>query len=266
MNPYIEIIRPFTSFLSAFGVLTGALVAGSASPQLILTAAVAVFCISGAGIILNDVYDMKIDKINAPWRALPSKRMSKRNALVYSLLLFAAGILLAYSLNIYCFALAALNSILEFAYARNLKQVALVGNALDSWFVVSAFIFGALITGGIIHVLILSILAFLANMGREIFGDIEDLKGDNKLGLKTLPILAGERVSWFIASSFILMAVCLSALPYYLGLMGLGYLVLVAAADLLFIFSIFQEPKINQKVTKIAMLIAMVAFIAGALL
>jgi 4-hydroxybenzoate polyprenyltransferase len=62
------------------------------------------------------------------------------------------------------------------------------------------------------------------------------------------------------------MAVCLSALPYYLGLMGLGYLVLVAAADLLFIFSIFQEPKINQKVTKIAMLIAMVAFIAGALL
>lgn len=266
MNPYLEIIRPYTSFLSAFGVVAGAIVSGYPSSQMIGIAAIAAFMISGAGIILNDYYDFNIDKINVPNRPLPSGRINKKNALTFASLLFAAGIVMAATINIYCLMLAVLNSFLEFIYARKLKQIALLGNALDSWFVASTFIFGSLIIGNVNSVILLAILAFFSNMGREIFGDIEDLKGDGKMGLKTLPIIAGEKISRYLASMFILVSVILSLMPYYTGIFGIAYFIIVVLADFLFMISLFQNPSKNQKTTKIAMLLAMVAFIAGAVL
>ncbi|MFH8110132.1 MAG: UbiA family prenyltransferase, partial [Candidatus Aenigmatarchaeota archaeon] len=115
-------------------------------------------------------------------------------------------------------------------------------------------------------ILIFSLLSFFANIGREIFGDIEDLNGDKMLGLKTLPIITSVKFSRFIASLFIILSVILSPLPFLLGFFSYEYIVIVLIADLLFIYSIFQEPKKNQKITKIAMLVAIIAFLAGILL
>lgn len=265
MNPYLEIIRPFTSFLSAFGVFVGGAVAGAPVDMALAMAVLASFMISGAGIVLNDYYDLKIDRINAPDRPLPSGRIRKKSALLFAAALFAAGIGLSYFLNTYCLGIAVLNTILELIYAKKLKQVAILGNAVDSWFVASTFIFGACLTMDFSVVWILSILAFMANMGREIFGDMEDLKGDSAMELHTLPIIVGNRISRITGSFFILSAVALSALPYYLGLLNMNYLAMIALADTLFIFSIFQTPKNNQKTTKIAMLMALIAFLIGAL-
>lgn len=265
MNPYIEIIRPYTSFLSAFGVFVGAVVAGSGFSLALLMAVLASFMISGAGIILNDYYDLKIDRINAPERPLPSGRIKKKSALLFAASLFVAGIAMAFTINTYCLGIAVLNTILELIYAKKLKQIAILGNAVDSWFVASTFIFGACLSMDFSVVWILSIIAFLANMGREIFGDMEDIKGDRAMELHTLPIIVGNRISRITGSFFILAAVALSALPYYFGLLNLNYLATIALADALFVASIFQTPKNNQKTTKIAMLIALIAFLIGAL-
>lgn len=265
MNPYISIIRPSISVMSAIGTVVGALVAGASAPLEIGIAAMVVFLVSAGGLVINDYYDIEIDKINAPHRPLPSGKISKKTAAVYGILLLLLGTVVSYFINVYCFILAAVNSLLEIIYARNLKRIALVGNAADSWFVASTFIFGSFLTMNFRATWILSMLSFLANMGREIFGDIEDLAGDSKLGLKTLPIIAGTKVSLVVGGFFILLAVGLSILPYALGVFGMSYLVPVALADALFIFSLFQTPKKNQRTTKIAMIIALIAFLAGAL-
>lgn len=265
MNPYIEIIRPFTSFLSAFGVFVGAAVAGSGLGLPLIFAVIASFMISGAGIILNDYYDIKIDKINAPERPLPSGRLKKKSALLFAAALFVAGIGLAFTINSYCLGIAILNTLLELLYAKKLKQVAVVGNVVDSWFVASTFIFGACITMDFSIVWTLTVLAFLANMGREIFGDMEDIRGDRAMELHTLPIMIGNRISRITGSFFIVLAVAMSVLPYYMGLLSINYLVMVALADALFLVSIFQTPKNNQKTTKIAMLISLIAFLIGAI-
>jgi len=126
MNPYVSIIRPSVSLMSALGALVGALIAGAGFSVSLPCAIVAVFLISGGGVVLNDYYDIEIDKINAPHRVLPSGSMSKKAAICYSIALFVLGLGFSYLANLHCLALAALNVFLEFLYARNLKRTQLV--------------------------------------------------------------------------------------------------------------------------------------------
>ncbi|OYV14560.1 MAG: 4-hydroxybenzoate octaprenyltransferase [Methanosaeta sp. NSM2] len=109
-------------------------------------------------------------------------------------------------------------------------------------------------------------LSFLVSMSREIAKDIEDMAGDMAGGARTLPILAGERLSRALAAGFALAAVALSFLPPF----GRGYLVVVAVADILFLLSVKMILKGDatgaQKALKKGMAVALVAFLAGALL
>ncbi|MCK5334446.1 MAG: UbiA family prenyltransferase [Candidatus Aenigmarchaeota archaeon] len=262
---YWRILRVSNGFLALFAVVVGAVVSGAGMDSFVLIVylALSVFLISGAGIILNDYYDYENDKINAPNRPLPSGQISKRSALIYAAVLFAAGIALAGFVNIYVLGLAVLNTVLEFLYAWKLKPIALLGNTVDSWFAASSFLYGALITLDFEIVWLLIAMSFFANLGREIYGDIEDVAGDKKAGAKTLPILIGGRKATLAAQAAIIIAIILSVLPYTQGYFGLRYLAPILVANGLFIQSLFQDAHTNQKTTKRAMLVALVAFLIG---
>lgn len=263
MNPYIELIRPVTSLMAGLAVIIGAAVAGTQTSSLFLYAFSAVFFLTGAGMVLNDYYDLEIDKINAPHRPLPSGRVSQKNALFYSLSLFAVGLLFSALLNIYCLALGLLNCFLEFLYSKNFKRTFLFGNIIVSWLAASTFIFGALLTFDFRIVGIMSLLAFLSNMGREIFKCVEDTKGDRKLKLDTLPIAIGIDSAKQVARGLIASAVILSPLPYLSGLLNMTYLRIVSIGDILFLYSLSQEPTKTKRTTKLAMLIVLLAFLFG---
>lgn len=263
MNPYLEIIRPITSIMAGLGAIIGAIVSGAPLSILFLYIFLAVFLITGAGMILNDYYDLEIDKINAPNRPLPSGRISQKNALFYSIGLFCIGISFAALLSIYCLALASFNGLLLFLYSRKYKRDFLSGNIMVSYFTASTFLFGAFITFDFRIVLIVSLLAFLANMGREIFKAIEDIKGDKRMGLDTLPIAVGIDSAKKIAQAFIASAVLFSPLPYILGLLEATYLRIVSIADVLFLYSLSQKPSKTQKITKFAMVVVLLAFLLG---
>ncbi|MCX6802512.1 MAG: UbiA family prenyltransferase [Candidatus Diapherotrites archaeon] len=262
---YLKILRPVDGLMAAFAVLIGYIVASgtltAANP--LLYAMVSVFLFSGAGIALNDYCDFEMDKVNAPHRPLPSGKISRKTALHYSAILFAIAIALAFLINIQCLALALLNTVLEILYAFKFKRIALLGNFTDSWFPASSFLYGAFAVQALGAVPLLALLAFLANTGREIFGDIEDIEGDRKQKAKTLPIILGERNARFLACVFVLAAVALSPVPWLLGLLSLNYIFVVALADIVFLASLFSNPSKNQALTKWAMVLAMLAFAAG---
>lgn len=264
-SQYWKLMRTSNGFLALVAVIAGAVVAGAGAQDYASIAylAVSVFLLSGAGIAINDYFDYEIDKINAPDRPLPSGKISKKSALVYTIILFAAGIYLAYLVNIYVLLLAVINMLLEFLYSWKLKPVALIGNSVDSWFAASSFLYGALITGDLHIVWLLIAMSFFANLGREIYGDVEDVVGDRKMGAKTLPIIAGEKAAILTGRAAIIVAILMSVLPYYFGYFGLRYLAIVAIADALFVLSMTQDPHTNQKTTKIAMFVGLVAFLAG---
>lgn len=262
---YLKIVRPLNGLMASFAVFIGFFVGslGLFLEQSLLLAIASVFFFSSAGIVLNDYFDYEMDKVNAPHRPLPSGKIAKKTALYYSMALFAFAIAIAFFINIYCLGLALLNTVLEILYAWKFKRIALLGNFVDSWFPASSFLYGALAALSLGSVPLLALLAFLANSGREIYGDIEDIKGDLKEKAKTLPIMVGARNARIIANVFVLSAVFLSVLPWYFGILNINYLFVVALADLVFIASMFVKPKQNQFLSKVAMIIAMIAFVVG---
>ncbi len=261
MNAWIEIIRPATSLLAAIGAVVGAVIAGVPFSIDFVYVFLAVWFVAGAGMVINDYYDIEIDRINAPHRPLPSGRISRKNALSYSVFLFSLGLVFSAFLNIYCFVLVLFNGLIEFFYAKIYKKWWLFGNILVSWLAGSVFIFGGLITFDFRLIWIVSLLAFLSNMGREIFKAIEDVRGDRKMKLDTLPVSSGTKTAKEIAQGFIASAILFSNLPYLSGLLRASYLKIAALGNAIFFYSLYEKPNKVKLMTKIAMLIIVLAIL-----
>jgi geranylgeranylglycerol-phosphate geranylgeranyltransferase len=231
-----------------------------------------VFLVTGAGNAINDYFDIDIDRINKPERPIPSGKISLKAALCFSLALFAAGIIIAASINMICGAIALVNSLLLIYYASTLKRTALLGNIAVGYLTGSTFLFGGAVffeQGGIKGVFVLFVLATMATIAREIVKDIEDIEGDREDGAQTLPIIIGPKKAAYLASLIGLIAVLASPLPYIQSLMTVRYLILVAVADILFAVAVYEivgknNPAKSSKMFKMAMAFALISFIAGA--
>lgn len=267
MKVLLEILRPFNCLMAGAAAIIGLLIAGGFDAEMSAKIFLAVFLITGAGNAVNDYYDREIDAVNRPNRPIPSGRISPRGAAAYSLLLFAFGCIFAGLVNQLCLAIALFNSLLLFFYARNLKATPLAGNLCVAYLTGSTFLFGGAAFGveGIEANIVPAGLSFLATMSREIAKDIEDMEGDRQGGAKTLPILAGEKISAALAAAFSLAGIALSFLPSF----GTAYLVIVAVADIFLLSSVWKIAKGDasgsQKALKLGMAVALAAFLAAAL-
>lgn len=263
--------------MAGLAAVIGAAIAYSAAPgQLVWMGLIffTVFLITGAGNAINDYFDAGIDAINRPDRPIPSGRISKNSAYRFSIALFAAGIMISYFIGSshIPFLIAIINSFLLYFYAYSLKRKVFVGNLSVSYLTGSTFLFGGAAYGGkgIEVTLILFFLSMLATLAREIVKTIEDIEGDKLDGASTLPIKIGETRAAYVACAFGLLAVFLSPLPYFMGLFNEYYLVVVGIADIVFLYAMVQilrkNPTSSSKYFKVAMFLAMLAFIAGSIL
>jgi geranylgeranylglycerol-phosphate geranylgeranyltransferase len=126
------------------------------------------------------------------------------------------------------------------------------------------FLFGGAVVGMVDKTIIIALMAALATIGREIVKDIEDVEAD--FDRNTLPKRIGKRNAGIMGSIAFLAAVSLSPVPYLTNIFGAGYLLVVLAADAIFIYcSIvhFRNPTRGQKFAKYGMLVALVAFLIG---
>lgn len=264
MNPYLEIIRPKASILGSLGVLVGSLIAGFTDPFIISIACLVTFLVSGAGMISNDYYDYNIDKVNQPKRPLPSGRISKRTAIYYMSILYILAIVLAgIFLNTALLLLAVLNVFVTLIYAYKIKARP-TGHFIESWLPASTFLFGGLLSNVNVPVIILVMMGYCGSMGREIAKGIEDFKGDEKAGARTMEVVLGRNFAWWLAITFNIMAVLMSFLPFMMKIFSINYVFIILAADLMFAYASFimlMNPKRSQTVMKIAMFVAMLAFL-----
>ena len=275
-----ELLRMRNGIIAFFGVLVGATfihTTGTIIPGTkILMAGFAAFLITSAGNILNDYFDFEIDKINKPERPIPSGRISKSDAFMFSIVLFLLGLGFSKSVNDYCLSIAFLNSLILLFYAKYSKKLLLVSNLGISFLVASIFIFGvvATIQNGadivgmeeIKLVAIITACAFLMTLSREIIKDIEDIKGDEKKYAITLPIKIGAQRAKNMAAIFTLAAIAFSLLPFIIQLTFFNlyaYGILIIISDLIFIISLTMHPSLGQRVMVLGMLLALIAFFLG---
>ncbi|KUK73644.1 MAG: Digeranylgeranylglyceryl phosphate synthase [Methanobacterium sp. 42_16] len=237
----------------------------------VLMAAVVVFLVTGAGNSINDYFDHRIDAINKPQRPIPSGRISLKGALVYSISLFAVGIIIAFAINLLLGIIALSSSLLMIYYARDLKTKCLIGNLSISFLTGLCFVFGGIAVEQIAVSIYLGFYAFLMTMAREIVKDMEDQEGDKEEGATTLPIVYGNRISSLLAALFMIIASVTSPILYFMGVFSVFYLPVLFLAIVIFLYSAMSvlkdqsmenSGKISKRI-KLGMAITFVAFAVG---
>lgn len=150
--------------------------------------------IAAAGYIINDYYDIKIDLINKPQRVVIGKGITRRYAILYHTLLSFAGIAIGTYLNWKIGLLNFSAAFLLWWYSNSLKRQPLIGNIVVSLLTALAIVIvDSLYKTGNTLIFIYATFAFFITLIREIIKDMEDLKGDDTFGCKTLPIIWGMR-------------------------------------------------------------------------
>src|SRR5699024_558161 len=208
-----------------------------------------------------------IARTRQPARPSPSGAVTRRDALGLRDVLFAGAVVFALTLPVLSLAIAVVNLFALVAYTELFKGLPGIGNVVVGYLGGSTFLFGAAAVGTIPEsVVVLFALAALSTVAREVVKDVEDVAGDRREGLNTLPIAIGERPALWIAIALLAVALVASPLPYLLDTFGWPYLVVVAIADLVMAAAAveaFSDPTASQEHLSYAMFLAGSAFVLG---
>lgn len=102
IKAYLQLCRPANIVTAIADILAGVAIASFATPIDELNPfGVTLLCIStiglyGGGIVFNDIFDLELDKIERPERAIPSGKVSLKNAWIFGSLLLVLGIVAAF--------------------------------------------------------------------------------------------------------------------------------------------------------------------------
>ena len=278
MNPYVEILRPGNALMGAIAIILVAIIDKTISIPIIL-AMITVFFETAAGNVINDYFDYNIDLVNKPERPIPSGRISLKNGRHYAYLLFLAGTICGFLISFLTnnwipFIIVLIADVILYLYAYKLKATPLIGNLAVGFMTGFGFVFGGFTLNNpsiITTSIFLGFFAFVMTTAREIVKDIEDVEGDKKDGARTLPILIGKRTPAILATILIIVDCALCPLLYIYHIFGILYLVIIAIAVILFIYSAILILKSQDEATahksskllKIGMLIAFLSFALG---
>jgi 4-hydroxybenzoate polyprenyltransferase len=224
----LQLFRPLNLLLGAISIVISASILEFENPSIILQTVLVVVFLSAAANAFNDYMDFETDKINRPNRPLPKEKISKKFAIIATILLFVTGITLSAFLNRDAFIIVSLITVpLMIAYSLWFKGWPLIGNIVVSLILGLAFIFAGVAFDNPWGLIVPALLAFGFTLLRELVKDIADLEGDRSAGLRTFPILAGEEKSATLAVILTIVIGAGALAPYFLGLYGLNFLIIL---------------------------------------
>jgi len=274
----LRLMRPINCSMMAFAVIVGAALATkslSTIPwQNSLYGFITGFMLTAASMAINDYYDREIDAVNEPNRPIPSGAVKPQEALAFALALTVVGLTAAFLTSYSCFITAIIAWVVFVAYTTVGKRSGLLGNFLVSICVAIPLVYGSIVATNAVqpNVSLFALIAFLSNTGREITKGIVDVKGDQSRHVKTLAVRYGEKLASTAAAAFYLLAVLLSPVPLFLGLVSFWFIPLVAITDLGLVASSFllirDYSRDNAREIKNLVLlwlgVGLLAFVAGA--
>ena len=185
----------------------------------------ALITIVSSGYIINDIYDVEIDKINKPKTRIIEQEISIKTAIkmYYTLNLIGvfSGFYAALKVNRWWFGFIFIFfSFSLWRYSKNNKTSFVIGNMQVAFLTALSIICLAIfdlspmkITNEngskiILYIIICySGFSFITTLIREIIKDLEDLEGDKKIGANTLAINYSLKKTKKITSALILTAI-----------------------------------------------------------
>ena len=236
----IELLRPELPFAAGVCVIIGEIIALDGFPPFpeLFLGFIWGFFLSGSAMILNDVFDVEVDRVNVPTRPLASGLISTRTAVGFAIIVTLIGLVASFFIDKLAVLLYVIFWIIGFSYNWKLKERGFFGNLFVSSSVAITIILGSIVVDKPWNraVVIFSMMVFLFSLGEEIAADAMDVKGDKKRNIRSIPILIGRKNALYISFSLFFIEVVLSFLPVILGLFGISYLIAISLTDILVLF------------------------------
>lgn len=246
------------------------------SPAFTLLLISMIFIVAG-GYVINDYFDVEIDKVNKADKLIVSKIFSENVTKFFYIILsfiglaagLASSILILHSKFYLLFAILILLACLLYSYSVNYKKKLIIGNLIVSLSVAFAvflpWLFEMLylsnnalilyavkdtIMSILPYVLIYTAFAFLMTLIREIVKDAEDLKGDLLTHCRTIPIVLGVKKMNLILAilTFLIWAILLyyQLVLYYQHLyLALGIMLFIWISMPILITLLFNNNEVN---------------------
>ncbi|MEM0199951.1 MAG: UbiA family prenyltransferase [Saccharolobus sp.] len=275
LKSYIELVRIHNVIGAALGAIMGYLVSSEWKLEFkpMLLSALVVGFIAAGGYIINDIYDVEIDKINKPSRPIPSGRVSINSAKAFAIAMFSLGELLAIFLGIYQAILAFFVTMGLIYYAKKLKKTGIYGNLLVAITTALSIFYGgfAFFSGNwLSRIIIPTFYSFFLTLVREIVKGIEDYTGDMLHNVRTLATTLGVYKSWRIAKVLLVILLVISPIPYFVGFNFIYVVLLISVFVPFVILSLIQKESIEgaakaRTYLKIAAICGIIAFLLGSL-
>ena len=184
------------------------------SKKLMITTLIIIGAMSSS-MIMNDLFDMKIDKINNPSRPLITGDVSEKEAHILN-----ASLLLGVELLNICYLPKKFQNMIHFAlfllfiYTPKIKKMTFLKNIYCASIVSFTTYFSAMVyssslisptTKNILLLKLFSQTVFLGSLFNEILLDIRDREGDYENNIRTLPVIYGNSNALMVASGILKM-------------------------------------------------------------
>ncbi|KYK36171.1 MAG: UbiA family prenyltransferase [Theionarchaea archaeon] len=155
------------------------------------------------GQVFNDIFDLNVDRINTPYRAVPSGRFTMREAIAFGGILTLIGITLSVmTKNVLCQVLTIFAVIMSNLYSYSLKRKGIYGHMNFAFCVLICIYIGQSAVSGKITSFYAPLGIFLYHVAINIMVSVGDVPGDKKTKVVTLPVQLGEIRATYTASLF----------------------------------------------------------------
>ena len=274
LSAMFKIIRPINCVITFITILIAGLICGigAFSYTNIILAAFSGSFVAAAGNIINDYFDIEIDRINRPDRVLPSGELSIRFSINLYLIISASALYLSSLINLESIVIVIISSLIILLYSYKLKGTPLVGNFIVAFLTGLAFIYGSIAVDNFLCGIIPALFALLINFMREIVKDIEDMKGDKAAEILTYPIRRGVDASITIVIFTAVLLIISTIIPFILKIYRIEYFIFVMPVVNGLLVYIIRELKRDQSqinlrkisnLLKLNMVLGLIAIILG---
>lgn len=213
----LHIIRPNNLLPTALLCLTGGWIITPSIDTLVhsqyfILSTVETLIIMSNSMIINDIFDIEVDRINAPSKPL----VKGGDTTVFYAILTSLGLVfvsqcigslfLPENLQL----VVTVSNIIAVAYTPIFKRLPLFKNIICALLVSFSVFFGGLassqgtlLDNNINFELMNSVtsIIFLGSLSNEIIMDIRDVKGDKENGIYTIPVILGKKTALTIANT-----------------------------------------------------------------
>ena len=276
VKPYFELIRPPNCAMSGVGAVLATLVYLEyrvlwSHVVLLVVGFLTGFALTACAMIVNDLVDIEVDRVNKPWRPLPRGAVSTRRALALALALGVLGVLVnTATRNALLVLVALIYGVLGVAYSfmrRHWWSHTLVALSTTGP-VVYGYVAASTPLSKLELAALFSLVVFFATMGREILKAVQDYRGDAERGYSTLATKYGVETALRAMLATGLTASLLAAISTAVLRTGLLYKTLILVTALLYTHSLLRAYKNptplvleeSRKRTLLAMSLGLLAF------